>query len=178
MSLATAGRARGLTVVECCVALAVAAVLVALALPFFGDGWSRRHLAGRAHELSADLQYLRTEAVARNRAMHISLSHDAGGDCYVLHSGDADACRCDGDAPSCEAGAVPVKAVRLPASGPVRLKAHLSSMAFNPVRGNATPMNKFVLRDAKGREVRHVVSILGRVQTCTTLTDLDGYPPC
>jgi type IV fimbrial biogenesis protein FimT len=176
---ATARRERGVTLTECCVSIAIAALMVMVALPAFSDILRKRHLAGRAGELSADLQLLRTEAVARNVTARITLSSDLHGDCYVLHTGNAGDCVCNAEAPpTCDAGAQAIKSVSFPAAGPVRLAAELPSTAFDPVRGNAHPMNEFTVKDDSGREVRHKVSTLGRVKTCTTAAALLRYAPC
>jgi len=176
---AVARRERGLTLTECCVSLAIAALMVMVALPAFTDMLRKRHLEGRAGELSADLQLLRTEAVARNVTARITLSSDMRGDCYVLHTGDAGDCVCNAETPAtCVAGAQAIKSVSFPAAGPVRLSAERPSTAFDPVRGNAHPGNTFTVKDGGGREVRHAVSFLGRVRSCTTSPALLRYVPC
>ena len=176
---AVARRERGLTLTECCVSLAIAALMVMVALPAFTDMLRKRHLEGRAGELSADLQLLRTEAVARNVTARITLSSDMRGDCYVLHTGDAGACVCNVEAPAtCDGGAQAIKSVFFPSAGPVRLSAEWPSTAFDPVRGNAHPGNTFTVKDGGGREVRHAVSFLGRVRSCTTSPALLRYVPC
>jgi len=176
---AAARRQRGWTLTEFCVSLAIAALMVMVALPSFTDMLRKRHLEGLAGELSADLQWLRTEAVARNVTARITLSSDIHGDCYVLHTGDAGDCVCNAGAPAtCNAGAQAIKSVLLPAAGQVRLTAEEPSTAFDPVRGNARPGNTFTVKDDSGREVRHVVSFLGRVRSCTTSAALLGYAPC
>jgi type IV fimbrial biogenesis protein FimT len=175
----TARRERGVTLTECCVSIAIAALVLMIALPAFSEILRKRHLEGRASELSADLQLLRTEAVARNVVARITVSTDERGDCYVLHTGDAGACQCQGEGPAaCDAGAQAIKSVLLPASGPVRLTSEVSSTGIHPVRGNAVSMNTFTLTDRQGREVRHAISFLGRVKSCTTSASLSRHVPC
>jgi type IV fimbrial biogenesis protein FimT len=176
---ATARRERGVTLTECCVSIAIAAVILMVALPAFSEILKKRHLEGRASELSADLQLLRTEAVARNVVARITVSSDVRGDCYVLHTGDSEGCHCHGEAPAtCDAGAQPIKSVFFPAGGPVRLAAQPPSTGIHPVRGNAIAMNTFILTDEQGRQVRHVISALGRVRSCSTSPTLSRYVPC
>jgi prepilin-type N-terminal cleavage/methylation domain-containing protein len=74
-------RARGLTLVELMIAIAVLAVLATLALPSFEDHLARRRVEGLAQGLRADLDLARSEAVQRNEAVTLSL----GTNCYVLH---------------------------------------------------------------------------------------------
>jgi type IV fimbrial biogenesis protein FimT len=175
----TARRERGITLTECCVSIAIAALLVMVALPTFSEILRKRHLEGRASELSADLQLLRTEAVARNVVARITFSSDSRGDCYVLHTGDEGDCQCHGEAPAtCATGALLLKSVFLPAAGPVRVAARVPSTGFDPVRGNAITMNRFTLTDEQGRQVLHNVSHLGRVRSCTTAPAISRYAPC
>jgi type IV fimbrial biogenesis protein FimT len=163
---ATARRERGVTLTECCVSIAIAAVMVMVALPAFSDILKKRHLEGRASELSADLQLLRTEAVARNVVARITVSSDLRGEC-------------NGETPAtCDAGAHAIKSVFFPAAGPVRLATEEPSTGIAPVRGNAISMNAFTLTDEQGREVRHVISTLGRVRSCATSPSLSRYAPC
>jgi type IV fimbrial biogenesis protein FimT len=177
MSCAPAGRARGFTLTECCVAVAIAAVVGALAVPSFVDSIERRTLLGRSAELQADLQWLRTEAVARQEAVGITLG--PGGDCYVLHTGAAGSCACHADSPpACKAPARFMKRVVMPAQGPVRLSSEQPGATFHPVRGNVEPMLTLVLSDTRGRSVRHAVSTLGRVRACALPVPLGGHAKC
>jgi type IV fimbrial biogenesis protein FimT len=179
MSLTPACRARGYTLTECCVVVAIVAVAAAVAVPSFSDGIERRQLLGRASELSADLQWLRTEAVARQQAVRITVGPAAGGACYVMHTGPQEACKCQGETPAvCDAPAQMLKTVFVPADGPVRLVARPSSAAFQPTRGNATPTISFELSDTRGRTIRHVVSALGRVRSCASISGLGGLATC
>jgi type IV fimbrial biogenesis protein FimT len=118
---------------------------------------------------------------ARERAVgtRITVSSDLRGDCYVLHTGDAGECQCNGETPAtCDAGAHAIKSVFFPAAGPVRLATEEPSTGIAPVRGNAISMNTFTLTDEQGREVRHVISTLGRVRSCATSPSLSRYAPC
>lgn len=57
---------QGFTLIELMIVVAISAILLALVVPSFNDNLARRRLEGAANELSADLQYARTQAVADN----------------------------------------------------------------------------------------------------------------
>ena len=130
----------GLTLIEACAALAIASILAGSALPSFRASQERRQLEGVASELAADLQFARTEAVARNQGVRVSFGADeSGGSCYVIHTGAADSCACTGSGPAvCEAGSDEIKTVILPADRALRVRANVESMLYDPVRATVT----------------------------------------
>lgn len=70
-------RARGFTMVELMVTLAVAAIVVAAAVPGFQSLVNGNRLAGAANELVASLQTARMEAIRRNRRVAVCASANA-----------------------------------------------------------------------------------------------------
>lgn len=174
-------RQRGMSLVESCCAIAVAAVLVGTAAPSFQRMLARRSLEGASAQLAADIHHARAEAVARNRSLRLSFVPALGGSCYVLHTGPAAACRCDGDgdgAAACSGGAQAIKSVRLPADAGVSVAANVASMHFDPVHGTVTPAGTVRVLHRDGPAVHHVVSMLGRVRTCTPDGAIPGLRPC
>jgi type IV fimbrial biogenesis protein FimT len=67
-------RARGLTLMELMVTVAILAILVALAVPSFNAFLAKGRLSGAAEALAQDLQLARSEALRRNDAVTISFS--------------------------------------------------------------------------------------------------------
>lgn len=171
---------RGLTLVEASVVLTVVALSVTTAITGFGDLIQRRHTEGAAAELASDLQFARTEAVARNQGVRISFGSESGGArCYVIHTGAAGACSClGGNGASCTADAVEIKTVFLPAGGRTTVQANVVSMLYDPTRGTVTPTATLQVRGADGRQLNHVVNLLGRVRTCAATGSWPGYRTC
>ncbi|MGA0613002.1 GspH/FimT family pseudopilin [Caldimonas sp. KR1-144] len=170
---------RGVTLIEACACLAIIAILVGSATPSFIDMLTLRKLEGRSAELTTDLQWLRTEALARNASLRIEVLSDADGACYIVHDGDANACTCNGEGPAkCTPGVTAAKSVQLPAAERITLRSNVRSMVYDPRFGTTSPGGGFELADSQGRTVRHVVNIMGRVRTCTPSGNVAGLKPC
>lgn len=182
MGQATANAARrvqrGVTLVELSTTLSIIAVSTATAVGGFGDLIHKRRTEGLAAEIAADLQAARTEAVMRNRAVRISFGEDADGvRCYVLHVGASGSCDCTEGAPArCEDGATEIKTVVLPRTGHASVSANVESMLYDP-RGTVSPAATVQVKARDGRELRHVVNLLGRVRTCA-VGEWSGVRPC
>jgi len=170
---------RGITLVESCVTLAVAAIVAAGAVPSMEQLLDARRLDGAASQLLSDLQFTRISAMARNQRIRFSLQADAMGSCYVIHTGSADACRCGESGPAiCENAASEIRTVRLPLSDRVLVKANVASILFDPVHGTSTPTGTVRVIGSNGREVRQIVNVMGRVRTCSPQGNVGGYRAC
>ena len=170
---------RGITLIEACVTLAVAAVITTGAAPSMRQVLDARRLEGAASQLASDLQFVRVSAVARNQRLRFSLHNDAAGSCYVIHTGGADACRCgDGGPAVCSGGANEIRTVRMPATDRVFVQANVASILFDPVHGTSTPTGTLRVIGTNGRELRHVVNVMGRVRTCAPQGQVGGYRAC
>ncbi|ROO25509.1 GspH/FimT family pseudopilin [Salinisphaera orenii] len=67
---------RGFTLLELVVALTVAAILVAVAIPSYQSLIERNTLAATVNDLVGDLNYARSEAVTRGRNVYLCSSRD------------------------------------------------------------------------------------------------------
>lgn len=171
----------GFTLVEMVVVMAVVAIVACLAAPSLREFLDARRMQGAAAALATDLRFIRSEAVARNQAVRFSLRPLSGGTCYVVHTGAAGLCDCNGgDGPArCTGGAQPIRTVRLPASDRVGVQANVSSMLFDPVHGTTTPAGTLRVTGATPeRVVQHVVNLMGRVRSCSPNGAVPGYAPC
>lgn len=158
---------RGATLVEAAVVVAIVAVLAAVATPSLQSLIQARRLDATATQLAADIQLARSQALARHEPVRLSLPAGAG--CWVIHTG--------GPAPGCTV-AEAIKSVQLAPADGVRLASNAGSLLFDPVLGTSTPTATLRLADPRGREVRHVVNVLGRTRSCATDPSLPAYRPC
>jgi len=75
--------------IEACTVLAITSVVVGTTVPGMQGLIETRRLNGAAALLATDIQYVRTEAVTRNRALRLSVHPSGDGSCYVIHTGAA-----------------------------------------------------------------------------------------
>ena len=170
---------RGLSLIECCVTLAIASILAGAAIPSFDQSHKKRLLDGTAAELATDLRYVRSEAVARNEGVRIGFRTVPGGTCTMIHTGANAACTCSADGVAeCSNGAMLLKSHFYPANGGVSVTANVSSMRFDETNGTVTPTGTVTLAAASGQSLRHVVNIMGRVRTCSPGGTVKDVKPC
>ena len=166
-------RSQGFTLIELMVVVALAAVLVALTAPSFSNFLSKRRVEGIVAELATDLQYARSEAVARNQNVSVTF----GTNCYVIHLSSATSVSCtqSGGASVTPAAAL-MKAVEVASGAPVSVTraASLTSFTFEPVVGaasNDVGASPGILEvtgtGGTAWKLQLRVSAQGRVKTCS-----------
>ena len=172
-------RQHGVTLVEACTVVAVLAVLVSAAAPNLQGLIDSRRLDGAATQLATDIQFVRTEAVARNLPVRLSFHAIADGSCYVLHTGNADLCDCQAPGPAtCTGNARQIKTVVLTAADRVNLQTNTASVLFDPLHGTSTPTGTLRLVGQQGRALHHVINVMGRVRSCSPQGAMPGYRAC
>lgn len=177
-------RLRGLTLVELLVTLTLLALLAGAALPALGALLQRRRLEGASSQLISDLQLLRTSAVARHRALRLSLQDLPEGSCRMIHDGEAGDCRCQADArlqplTECRTGVTLLQAALLPRSQRLRLQSNAASLRLEPRHGTLTPTATIeIASEDSTQRLRHVVSLLGRIRVCAPAAPVPGVPAC
>jgi type IV fimbrial biogenesis protein FimT len=172
------GRQRGLTLIEVVVVVAVTVIVGATAAPSLANLIDGRRLDAAANQLAADIQFVRSEAVARNHPIRLSFHSGADSSCWIAHTGATAQCSCgDSGAAVCTAGAIEIKTVVMAATDHVGLQSNVASMLFDPLHGTATPTATLRLVGARGGEVRHVVNVMGRVRSCTP-NGVAGWRAC
>jgi type IV fimbrial biogenesis protein FimT len=169
----------GVTLVEACTVVAVLAILASTAAPNLQGLIDSRRLDGAATQLATDIQFVRTEAVARNLPVRLSFHATTDGSCYVLHTGNADQCDCSAPGPAtCSGDARQIKTVALTAADRVSLQTNVASVLFDPLHGTSTPTGTLRLIGQQGRAVHHVINVMGRVRSCSPLGAMPGYRAC
>ena len=170
-------RQRGLTLLELAIVVAITVIVAAAAAPSFTALIDARRLDSAATRLAADIQLARSEAIARNQPLRLSVFTGTGASCWIVHSGAPADCRCSADA-GAVCGARIVKAVVLANNERVSVAGNVASIVFDPLHGTSTPTGTLRLVGARGSAVHHVVSVVGRVRSCSPEGAAPGYSPC
>ena len=170
---------RGLTLIEGCITLAIASILVGTAVPSFVDSNTKRALDGSASELATDLYLARSEAVARHQGVRVSFYATPAGACMVIHTGTTADCNCDAaGAAQCINDATLIKSNHFALSRGVSVAANVASIRFDQTNGTVSPAGTVRMTTSNGSEVRHVVNIMGRVRSCSPNGSAKGYKVC
>lgn len=169
----------GLTLVELLVAIMLAVVAVATTAPDFTELLRRRRAEGLAAEVAADLQFVRSEAVARNRSIRVTFEQAGDLTCYVIHVGSIGSCTCLAGAHAhCSSGASEIKTQFFPGGHEPGVRANVGSIVYDPVFGTVSPTTTIRIGWSDRPAVHHVINIMGRVRTCAPPGGLRGYPSC
>ncbi len=177
--LSRPARQRGVSLIEAATVLAVIAVVAGTAAPSLQAVIEARRLDAAATQLATDIRFTRTEAVARNEALRLSVRPVAGGTCYLVHTGAADACTCPTTGPAvCSGDARALRTVVLPGGERVTLQANVGSILFDPVHGTSTPTGTLRLIGTRERAIHHIVNVMGRVRSCSPTGAVPGYRAC
>lgn len=150
-------RQPGFTLIEFMVVVALVAIVLTITIPGFRDLLERRRVEGVATELSADLQFARSEAVSRQTAVTVSVN--AGGTGYSV------------------AGGV-TKVVTLPAGITIAVTP-AGVRTYDGFRGTGGSDQSYAVNSAATSGSLQVNStFMGRVQMCSPNSSLKGYPLC
>jgi type IV fimbrial biogenesis protein FimT len=167
--------------VEALVVMSIGALLLGQALPALSSFLSRRQLEGLSMQLQADMHEWRARSGASGQGLRLSLhAAPTGGSCYVVHTGDADACACsDAGQATCQSGTLLLRSVFIPDTTRVQLSANVKSLRVDPRQGTVSPAGSFDLSSNDGSvRLRHVVNIMGRVRLCMAAGKMSGVPAC
>ena len=173
-------RTCGLTLVELICTLAIMAVLLGGALPALRDLQASQFLQATAALLETDIQFAKSEALAQGQSVRMSVQAlPDGGSCYLVHTGSAQACRCQGGGQvQCAPGTRLLRLAEQAARSGISLAPLQRSILFDAGKGTVTPTATFAVTDREGRSIHQIVNIMGRVRSCTTTRGLGGLRPC
>ncbi|MCV2355582.1 GspH/FimT family pseudopilin [Paucibacter sp. B2R-40] len=177
--LSTSLQCRGFSLVELCVCVAVPAILMAMALPSLAQLKQRQRLELVAQTMMANLQEARSEAVSRADAVQLRFSRHAGGSCYILHTGASGQCQCEANGQAvCAANERVLKLEWIPSDQNIAVRANVANMSFQARQGAVTSTGSIDISSNNGETIRHVVSIAGRVRSCSPTGELHLFPRC
>lgn len=159
--------ARGVTLLELLVGLAILAVLGTLALPSMHGRLARERLGNAAESLAADLADARFEAARRGAALHVDLTPGADW-CWSVAA--APGCTC-GAPQSCQ-----LKAVRAADHPGVRLVSGRGAV-IDPQGLSSAPLGA-TFDSATNESLRVDLLALGRARVCSLHGPSRRYAPC
>lgn len=170
--------ARGVTLIELMVVIAILTVLTMVAIPSLSNLLAKKRVEGVLTELTTDLQFARSEAVQRNTSVRVTF----GTSCYVIHTVDSTDTSCT---PSTDA--LRIKLVQLETASTVSLSPNnsLTYLMFDSLRGmatwngtNSTSGSVNITSSVGSWQLRTSVTAMGRTQICSPNSSITGYPAC
>jgi type IV fimbrial biogenesis protein FimT len=179
---------RGFTIIELMIVVLVAGALLALAVPSMREFAVRQRVKAVNAELVTDLQFARSESIARNRTVRVYFrTNDATMTCYTIHTAGTAVGRCDCRKPlgtACDgvAGLDELKTVQVLRSTTVTLQppaAPANFVDFSEPQGlsNRTDFRVTVASSVSG-ELRTATNAFGRPQVCSPNGSISGVPAC
>lgn len=193
-------RSTGLTLPELLVGLIVVGVLAVLVTPNLTTFIRVQRLKSINAQLVTDLQFARSEAVARNQYARISFRSSTGTSgmtCYTIYTAAANDVRCNclsGIGSACTGTAVEIRTVRYPRSDFVLVSpqgglGQDTAFAYDHVAGGIvsipsddddSPLDGYSVQTLidSNRILRNRISRAGRISVCSAGTVNLGAPPC
>lgn len=159
-------RARGFTMLEAMIALAIVALVASLALPSFSAASERARLKSAAEALAADLSEARFEAARRGSTLHVEIQTGAEW-CWSVATRPGCGCA----ASSCR-----LKSTRGSEHAGIAL-AEAQSTRFEPV-GTGPSGTVARLESTRGEQLKVELSPLGRARICAPEGRVAGYARC
>jgi type IV fimbrial biogenesis protein FimT len=174
----------GLTLIELMVVIALIGVILALAAPSMREMIDMRRLRAINAQLVTDMQFARSEAVARRVNIRVGFRDDTEKTCYTLYTAPTNvlSSRCNcllGEGNACTAPSVEIKTVVVPRSSRVTIGVPQGSrsFAFEPTMGSllgipvdqlSNPIPGFDVDTAidAARTLRVAISQAGRPTVC------------
>lgn len=171
--------ARGFTLVENLICLALLALLTLSGLAAMRNTAITRALEGTAALLETDLRYARSLALVSDRSVRFQVLPLAdGGTCYLVYSGPTGSCSCGASGPAqCQGDGVALRAVAQPGSKGVRVLHSGRALVFDAGKGTVTPTATLVVSDDDGLAIHQIVNLMGRTRTCSPQR-LAGWRSC
>lgn len=186
----------GFTLVELMIAIAVLGVLLMLAAPSLYDFIRVQRLKSINAQLVTDLQFARSEAIARRTWVRVAFRANSRVSCYTLYTtlNNVNSVRCNcllGPGAACGASATEIKTVQVPGNLSVRVVPAQSDTAFAfdhitnsiariPTDDFSSPVNRFMIDTSidAARKLRTIVNRAGRMSVCAPTGSTMSEPAC
>jgi type IV fimbrial biogenesis protein FimT len=119
-------------------------------------------------------------AITSGTSVRLSvLPMTSGGSCYVIYTGAANGCVCQGQGQArCDAGTTLLRLEEQSGSAGVTLVPLQRSLIFDANKGTVTPTATVQVVAADGRAIHQIVNIMGRVRACSPSASVGGLPVC
>ena len=198
----SARRAAGLTLIELMVVVAIAVIILGRAAPSVSEYIVTQRLRSIHAQLATDLQFARSEAVARSAFVSVRFQEGTGGmTCYVIFTrpdptSGADTCDCTQN-PGSRCNTHPtttteIRTVTIPAELKVSVRtpsgqtdtltfdARAGTLRFPPSDSAIIVNSGFQVESSADatRALRATVSPAGRAELCTPTGSKLGGSPC
>lgn len=170
----------GVSLLENLIGITVLSIAAMLATSTWGNQHNSKRLVGHIDELIQDMHWARSEAISRGASVRLTLLGESGGQaCYVIHTGEANACDCaSSPSQSCSSTATALKVVKLTSSENLSLSYTNKSILWNSRTGGVTPAGTVRLEHPNVGRVHVVVNMMGRIRTCSPGGLVAGHPSC
>ncbi|MBB4841525.1 prepilin-type N-terminal cleavage/methylation domain-containing protein [Paucibacter oligotrophus] len=185
---------RGLSLVELMVVIAVLGIVLAVAIPSFGDMLARKRVQLIAAELVSDLAFARSESGLKSYGIHTYFQQSPVMSCYLIvqRTGPIDRCDCSREVGSACAGTIgltEIKTAQIPSStgvtikvlAPLAISSGLTGLQFSPLHMvPSAPELKVLVASSRGSQPKLQIELngMGRVKLCCPDGSFTGVQPC
>lgn len=187
--------ARGFTLIEMMVVVALVAVIASLVAPSFQKVIQKQRVQSITSQLVTDIQYGRSEAATRNNHVKFTFKKTSAMSCYTIYTyPEASVAKCDCTlaTPCVAAGTVELRTVRILPDTAVQLVAQdaLKEFALDSRNGGMfrppsdalliPSLNEFAIDTSVDtlRKLRTIVSLGGRPSVCAPTGSTMSAPAC
>jgi type IV fimbrial biogenesis protein FimT len=188
-------RARGITLIEALVTVAILGIVIAIAVPSAVDWIRIQRVKATAAELATDIQFARAEAVRRSRPISIHFASDVGQTCYTVYAFNGQSiCNCTrGAGMACPTDHAvllyELKTVSVPLATGVSVSAN-QNLLFDATRAlpkgldaiglsTSLPSLQADIDGGGSRQLRVVTNAAGRPHICAPSgSKIIGYAAC
>lgn len=185
---------RGLSLLELMVVIAALGIVLAVAIPSFGDMLARKRVQLIAAELASDLAFARSESGLKSKGIYTYFQQSPVMSCYLIVQGTGAVDRCDctrdiGSACAGTLGLTEIKTVQILSNTGITVKvlappvmsSGLTGLQFEPPHmAPSAPDLKVLIASRRGSQPQLQIELngLGRVKLCCPDGSFSGVQSC